>query len=122
MVRDLLDKMSDMWDGRFRWGFAVTSGDLAINRFANNEILLGFHGPSLISPGTGHWPWYLFELAFSTGPRGTWHVGVLGFTIGKVVVNDYDSSTGEIVGPDKSKYYSFFKGINHKGQQLEEII
>jgi hypothetical protein len=47
---------------------------------------------------------------------------VLGLTIGKIIVNDYDSSTGEIVGPDKAKGYWFFKGLNHQGKQLEEII
>lgn len=122
MFKKLRWKLIDAWDGRFKWGAAADFGSIALNRFANNEILVGIHGPSLISPGTGHWPWYLFEVAFCTGPRSSWHINVLGFTIGKIVVNNYDQSTGEIVGPDKGKYYFFFKGINHKSKQLEEII
>jgi len=122
MFKDLMDRVSDMWDGRFQWGFGIALWDCGINRFANNELIFTMHGPCLLSPGTGHWPWLMFEIAYATGPRSSWHIGLLGFTIGKIVVNDYDQSTGEIVGPDKNKYYSFFKGINHKAKQLEEII
>jgi hypothetical protein len=62
------------------------------------------------------------EFGVSSGALAAWHVGLLGFTVGKVVVNDYNQDTGEIVGPAKNKYYWFFKGINHRGKQLEEIF
>jgi hypothetical protein len=122
MFNRLKDKLVKVWDNRFLFGICLALGDVTFNRFSNNEMLLGGHIGIVMSPGTGHWPWYVFEVAYSTGPRGSWHIGVLGFTIGMVIVNDYDESTGEIVGPDKKKYYYFFKGINHQNKQLEEII
>jgi hypothetical protein len=118
----LKDRLAGWWDQRFMFGFSLSVGDVTFNRFTNGEMLFGVHLGIVMSPGTGHWPWYMFEAALSTGPRSTWHLAVLGFTIGKIIVNDYDQEAGEIVGPDKKKFYWFFKGINHKNKQLEEII
>jgi arylsulfatase A-like enzyme len=122
MFRRLIDTFFHVWQGRFKHGFGVALGDTGITRFHNGEYISVLHGPALMSNSTGHWPWYLFEAGYCTGPRGSWHIGVLGLTVGEIIVNDYDLSTGEIVGPDKKKYYWFFKGINHKDKQLEEII
>jgi hypothetical protein len=121
MLTKFKDRLAEAWESRFQHGVAVSLGDLSINRFHNGEYIGTIHVLSLGSTGTGHWPWYVFEFGFCTGPRGSWHIGVLGLTVGKVIVNDYDQETGEIVGPDKVKYYWFFKGINHKDKQLEEI-
>jgi hypothetical protein len=122
MFKGLIDKVFFKWQGRFKNGVGVSLCDFSVTRFHNGEYIGTIHIVSLNSASTGHWPWYLFEVGISTGPRGSWHIGVLGFTFGKIIVNDYDISTGEIVGPDKSRYYWFFKGVNHQDKQLEEII
>jgi hypothetical protein len=121
MLKGLTDRLFDKWQGRFKYGVGVSLGDLTLVRFTNGEIIVSLHVGVLTSLSTGHWPWLVFECAYCTGPRSAWHIGVLGLTMGKVIVNDYDNSTGEIVGPDKSKYYWFFKGLNHQNKQLEEI-
>ena len=122
MFKGLIDRMKYTWQGRFKHGMGLNLGDITFTRFDNGEVLLVVHVGTVASNGTGHWPWYVLEFGACTGPRSAWHVGLIGFTVGKVVVNDYDQETGEIVGPDKAKYYWFFKGLNHQNKQLEEII
>ena len=122
MFQSLKDRLFKVWDDRFMFGVAVSAFDLALNRFTNGAMILTSHLGTLMSPATGHWAWHVCEFGISTGDLAAWHVGLLGFTVGKVVVNDYDQEAGEIVGPSKNKYYSFFKGINHRNKQLEEII
>jgi hypothetical protein len=81
-------------------------------------------GPRIGSPGTGHWPWFLFEVVFSYNKLDgnlSWHIGVLGFTVGKLVTHDFNED-GTIAGPDKSKHYFFFKGINHQYKDIGEIL
>lgn len=121
-MQGLKDTISRHWQGRFRYGIGFALGGGDINRYHNQEWVLSYHGPSFASAGTGHWPWFLFEAALQTGPLSSWHIGILGFTIGKVKLHTYDNETGELVGPDKDKYYFFFKGINHQQQELGEII
>jgi hypothetical protein len=122
MFQRLKDRLFKIWEDRFMFGVGLSAGDLAFNRFTNGDLILVGHLGTVGSPSTGHWPWHLCEFGVSSGARASWHLGLLGFTVGKVVVNDYDQKSGEIVGPDKSKYYYFFKGINHRNKQLEEII
>jgi len=119
MLKELISRL---WDGRFKQGLAFNLADFGVTHFPNRANLLIVHFFTVVSQHTGHWPWMIFEAGYCGGPRAAWHIGVLGFTVGKIIVNDYDDSTGEIVGPDKNKYYWFFKGLNHKGKQLEEII
>jgi arylsulfatase A-like enzyme len=121
MFRKLIDMMYHKWEGRFKNGVGLSLGDFGFTRFDNGEVLSTIHIGTLVSLASGHWPWYVFEAGYCTGARSAWHIGVLGLTVGKVVVNDYDKETGEIVGPDKSKHYWFFKGLNHQHKQLEEI-
>jgi hypothetical protein len=122
MFQRIKDWMFRVWDQRFIFGAAVALGDIGLTRFSNNEFMIGGHLLTVMSTGTGHWPWYLAEFGWSSGSRGSWHLGLLGFTIGMCMVHVTDTETGEVVGPDKRKFYSFFKGINHKQKQLEEII
>jgi hypothetical protein len=119
LTRDWLFRV---WDQRFWFGASVNLGDISLTRFANNEIMISGHLVTVISTGTGHWPWYLAEAGLGTGPRKSWHLGLLGFTIGQCWLHDNDPDTGAVTGPDKKKYYWFFKGLNHKEKQLEEII
>jgi hypothetical protein len=122
MFKRLIDKFYDKWQGRFKMGIALSLIDVGVNRFTNGEYIGITHVGTVISNGTGHWPWYVFEAGYCTGPLSVWHVGILGFTVGRIIRHDIDTETGEIVGPDKSTYYWFFKGLNHKDKQLEEII
>ena len=121
MLKLLIDKVFHHWQGRFKNGLNFGLGGGGINRYDNGAIVVTFMGPNVVSAGTGHWPWMVFEVAWANGPRPSWHVAILGFTVGKVVVNDYDQETGKIAGPDKSKHYYFFKGINHCHQSFEDI-
>jgi hypothetical protein len=122
MFKGFIDKFYHRWQGRFTKGIAFSLVDLAVNRFSNGEYIGTVHVGCIVSNNTGHWPWYVFEIGYCTGPLSVWHVGLLGFTVGITILHDIDTETGEIVGPDKKKYYWFFKGFNHKDKQLEEII
>jgi len=122
MLKGFKNVMLDRWQGRFKQGVGINLADVSVTRFPNRAYLFICHVGTIMSNGTGHWPWYVFEVGHCGGPRSSWHIGVLGLTVGKIIVNDYDESTGEVVGPDKNKYYWFFKGLNHKDKQLEEII
>ena len=118
----MLKLLIDKWQGRFQHGVSLGLGGLALHRYSNGAYVVTLTGPNVASAGTGHWPWLVLDLAFASGVKPSWHVGILGFTVGKVIVNSYDQKLGEIVGPDRNKYYFFFKGINHRQQDLEEII
>ena len=122
MFQSIKDHLSRVWQGRFQWGVTGSLGTFSLNRYANGAVIIGLFGPSFISAGTGHWPWFLFEAAWAFGPVPSWHIGLLGFTVGMITVHDVDQETQEIVGPDKSQYYWFFKGHNHQQKDLEEII
>jgi hypothetical protein len=122
MLQLFKDWLYGVWDQRFKFGGSVSSGGLGMTRFANGEYMIVGNLLCVMSTGTGHWPWFLCELGIGTGSRFNWHLGLLGFTVGQTWVHVIDDETGEVVGPDKKKYYWFFKGINHKEQKLEEII
>jgi hypothetical protein len=122
MFQKIKDWMFRVWDQRFIFGGCIALGDMGLTRFTNGEILIGGHLLCVISNGTGHWPWYLGEFGYNTGPRSSWHLGIMGFTVGQIWAHENDPDTGDIIGPDKKKFYYFFKGINHKEKQLEEII
>ena len=122
MFKALIDRVYDKWQGRFKNGIGFSLGDCGCNRFANGEYIGIIHGPTILSTGTGHWPWYIFEAGYCTGPLSVWHVGLLGFTVGKILRHNIDAETQEIVGPDKTNLYWFFKGLNHADQQLEDIL
>jgi hypothetical protein len=122
MLEMLKDKLFNIWESRFKNGASLSLGGMSVGKFANGEFAFSIAGPSVLSPATGHWPWFTFEASYLTGPAGSWHIGLLGFTVGMTVVHDIDVETQETVGPDKPTYYFFFKGINHINQQFEEII
>lgn len=121
MLRSVRDHISRLWQGRFMYGAGFAFGGGGINRYDNGEWVFSFQGPSLHSPGTGHWPFFLFEIAVQTGPKANWHIGLLGHTAGKIKIHTVNEE-GMVDGPDVNKYYFFFKGINNQGKQLEEII
>jgi len=53
----------------FRFGFDVVFGGLAINRYTGGEIRGKACFLSLLSPGTGHFPFTVFSLDFLTGEK-----------------------------------------------------
>jgi hypothetical protein len=73
------------------------------------------------SPGTGHWPFHVFQWVKQTGERACWHLTVLGLCVGTVWLDQLNED-GSLAGPDYRKFYFMFNCINHKGKQLEEII
>ena len=109
-----------IWQRRFQYGVSGGFGGFGLMKYANGWVVQG-SGPELQSPGTGHWPWFLFEFGRSFTTVPSWHVGILGFTFGMRVLHDVDLKE-QIVGPDYKSYYWFFKGLNHKDQDLGEII
>lgn len=122
MLQSLKDHFSRVWQRRFVYGVTFSTGGFAINRYANGAFIFSLQGPTVFSAGTGHWPWTLIEAVAMTGPKASFHVGLLGLTFGLMHTHTVDNETGEIVGPDRRKFYFFFKGINHQGKQIEEIV
>jgi len=106
---------------RFKYGALLELGNINYNRYNNGEVRVGAFIGSLTSSGTGHWPFRIFDFGLLTGARFAWHVTLFGCCIGRCTINDVDEQ-GQLVGPDKAKYYFFFSGLNHQRQSLEEII
>jgi hypothetical protein len=120
MLQFCREKLAAIWQDRFRYGVGIAIGATGVTRHKQGTVFTG-NGPMLISVGTSHWPWYMFEWGFVSGQVPSWHVGLLGFTVGMVVEHDINE-LGEVCGPDFKKYYWFFKGLNHQGKELGEII
>ena len=106
---------------RFKHGFGFNLFSLSVGKFNNGEYRVDLSGPGVLSPGTGHWPFFLFKFIGVTGALSGWQANLFGFTFGKVLLPDVNED-GTIAGPDYHKYYLFFSCLNHKDQLLEEII
>jgi hypothetical protein len=124
MFQKLKDHCSRLWQGRFRYGFEFIPATFVINRFENNEFRVVCGLGMLLSSGTGHWPLVLAEFGAQTGSRRSWHVGLLGLTIGRCWLSQFEvmESGEKEVRPDICKLYFFFKCLNHQAQSVEEII
>jgi hypothetical protein len=120
MLKFIKDKIAAIWQDRFYRGVGGNLGGGGITVY-DQGIVISLQGPMVVSVGSGHWPWFLFELAGAVGLVPSWHVGVLGFTVGMVMQHNIDEK-GEVAGPDFQRFYWFFKGLNHQGKELEEII
>lgn len=105
----------------FRFGFDVVFGGLAINRYTGGEIRGKACFLSLLSPGTGHFPFTVFSLDFLTGSMAAFQMTVLGLTYGRKLVHDTNED-GTIAGPDKRVNYWYFSCLNHQHKLVEEII
>lgn len=105
----------------FRFGFDLSLGGAALNRYQTGEYRGKFTFLTLISSGTGHWPFQVFDLDFLTGVKSAFQLTVLGFTIGTKMFHNVDEDTGELLGPDRRKGYWFFSGLNHQHKLTEEI-
>lgn len=120
MLKFVRDKLAARWQDRFRYGVGFTLGAIGFTVHRTGTAFTG-NGPMILSPGTGHWPWYVVEWGLGVGSIPSWHFGLLGLTVGMVMQHDINEK-GEVAGPDFRKYYWFFKGLNHQGKELEEII
>ena len=120
MLQFIKDRLAAIWQDRFRHGVGISFGSLGVTRYTNGLVLAG-NGPVVMSIGTGHWPWHLCEFGLALGAVPSWHMGVLGFTVGMIICHDHNED-GSLKGVDYKKYYWFFKGLNHQGKDLEEII
>ena len=107
---------------RFRFGFDLSFGGVALNRYQGGEIRGKLTFLTLISSGTGHFPFQVFDLDFLTGYKAAFQLTILGLTVGSKMINDIDQETGELLGPDKRRGYWYFSCINHQHQLTEEII
>jgi hypothetical protein len=115
------DNLARLWQDRFKYGASVNLLNTSLNWYIPRGGLFQLTVASLLSNNTGHWPWSLIDVAAQFHvDYASWHVGVLGFTIGKYRVHDIQD--GETVGPDYMKLYFMFKGINHQQLSLEEIL
>ena len=124
MFSSLKDYLSKLWQHRFEHGFEFDLGKLSVNRYANGEIRVIVYLGMLSSTATGHWPWIPFECGYMSGSRNSWHIGILGLTIGQTWLAQSEvMESGETeVRPDINKFYFFFKCLNHQAQPVEEII
>lgn len=107
---------------RFRFGFSLDLGGLALHRYLNGEFGGKIMFFQLGSPGTGHWPFNVFDLSFLTGSKRAWQVTVLGLTVGSKMMHDQDPDTRVIRGPDYRKRYWYFSCLNHQHKITEETI
>jgi len=105
----------------FKFGASIDLISGAFNRYMNGQLRGTLTIGSIVSSGTGHWPFQLFHLAFLTGAQSAWQLTVLGLTFGSRKVHNLDKD-GMIAGPDKNKMYLFFSCFNHKNLTMEEII
>lgn len=106
---------------RFKFGAAFTFLSASLNRFANGALKVEVTGPSVLSSGTGHWPFHVFHFVAVTGDLAAWQMSVMGVTFGSQMMPNVNDD-GTIAGPDYRKHYVFFSCLNHKDQLLEEII
>lgn len=106
---------------RFRFGFDFLFGGLAFNRYTGGEIRGRVNFLTLISPGTGHFPFTVFGLDFLTGEKHAYQIQLFGLTIGAKIMHDL-AEDGTINGPDKLKHYWYFSCLNHQHKLVEEII
>ena len=120
MLKYVKNVLANRWQGRFQYGFGFSIGSIGLTRHKYGVVLMG-NGPMVLSPGTGHWPWYMFEFGVAGGAQPSWHIGVLGLTVGMQIEHCVNEE-GMVDGPDFKKYYWFFKGLNHQSKELGEII
>lgn len=106
----------------FRFGFDLNFGGFALNRYTSGEYRGKFSLLTLISSGTGHWPFQVFDFDFLTGSKFAWQLTILGLTVGSKLLNDLDPETGMLNGPDYRRHYWYFSCLNHQHKLVEEII
>ena len=115
------NKYVDILGDRFKHGFSSVLLSFACNRFLNGAIKVDVTFGGIISSGTGHWPFYMFQFLGVTGELASYQMTILGVTFGsRKVANLYEDGT--IAGPDKRRHYIFFSGLNHQNKTLSEIL
>lgn len=107
--------------GLFKHGVSIDLGAIALHRYANGELRGKFTFVSVLSAGTGHWPFTLFDLSFLTGELSAWQLTFCGLVVGSKVMHDLDED-GFMQGPDKRKHYFFTSCFNHQSKTMEDII
>jgi hypothetical protein len=117
MLQFCREKLAAIWQDRFRYGVGINVAGGGVTRHKQGTVYTG-NGPMLVSPGTGHWPWYLCEFAFVSGKVPSWHIGLLGFTVGMTVQHDINE-LGEVCGPDFKHYYWFFNAKSSKREDIQ---
>ena len=115
------NQYDDRSGGLFRYGLMLGLGGIAINKFASGELKVTINGPSINSPGSGHWPFQLFAFVAVGGLLSAWQLTICGLTIGRKKFPDVNDD-GTIAGPDYRKTYWLFSCLNHRDKILEEII
>jgi len=120
MLQFFRERLAAMWQGRFMHGCLLEAGNVIVTKHPHG-VMIVCHGPTVVSVGTGHWPFHLFEFGIDLQKLFTGHVGLFGFCAGSVTVHDLNED-GSLKGKDYTKYYWFFKGLNHQGKSLGEII
>ena len=111
----------DILGGRFKHGFSSVLLSFACNRFLNGAIKVDVTVGGIVSSGTGHWPFYMFQFLGVTGKLASYQTTILGVTFGSHKVADINED-GTIAGPDKRRHYIFFSGLNHQNKTLSEIL
>ena len=115
------NKYVDILGGRFKHGFSYVLLSFACNRFLNGAIKVDVTFAGIVSSGTGHWPFYVFQFIGVTGERAAYQITILGVTVGSVKEANLNED-GTIAGPDKRRRYIFFSGLNHQNKTLSEIL
>lgn len=116
-----MNNYTDLLGERFKHGLAWNLLSVAYGKFNNGAIRFEFHGPSINSPATGHWPFRTLSFVGVTGALAGWQASILGFTFGQQLMPNVDDE-GKLLGPDVKRFYLFFSCLNHRDQTLEELI
>lgn len=117
----MLKFIKDLWQERFKFGLGVTGFHFQPGRYSNGELFICVNLLSINSPGTGHWPFNLFELKYKSGAASQLSVDICGFSFGYFYQHCIDEN-GVLTAPDFKRWYWLFSCINHRGQTLEEVI
>lgn len=121
MFQFIKDTLARWWDQRFMHGPSFTLATTGVHKYPNGSWHFVLQVGALTSPGTGHWPFAVFETVLKTGERWCFHIKLLGLCVGTIWLPDLNED-GSLNGPDYCKLYFMFSCINHKAKQLEEII
>ena len=114
-------RLSNLWEERFKYGLHVLGASGYLYRYSNGANQFNLTLLQFTSPGTGHWPFTVFEFSTIGGDRATIMITLLGVCYGQAWVHDLDED-GTVAGPDYRKSYLLFSCINHRNQDFEEII
>ena len=120
-IMKLVAAPGKFWQSRFLYGFSIDGPGVACQRYTTGEKMFYVSLLNIVSAGTGHWPFKLFEVKLLLGRFFIWHVCICGLIVGQSMKHDLDAE-GNVEGPDKRYTYWAFSALNHQNKEFGEVI